>query len=67
MSWENVSTVMTTILYMVSAVLFIRGIKLLGKADTARRGNPHRRSCKKRLYMGFGSYSSRRHHRSCLG
>ena len=39
MSWENVSTVLTTILYMVSAVLFIRGIKLLGKADTARRGN----------------------------
>jgi NAD(P) transhydrogenase subunit beta len=38
-SWENVSTVLTTILYMVSAVLFIRGIKLLGKADTARRGN----------------------------
>ena len=30
---------MTTILYMVSAVLFIRGIKLLGKADTARKGN----------------------------
>ena len=28
-----------TILYMVSAVLFIRGIKLLGKADTASRGN----------------------------
>ncbi|MCQ2416470.1 MAG: NAD(P)(+) transhydrogenase (Re/Si-specific) subunit beta [Oscillospiraceae bacterium] len=27
------------ILYMVSAVLFIRGIKLLGKADTARKGN----------------------------
>ena len=24
---------------MVSAVLFIRGIKLLGKADTARKGN----------------------------
>ena len=39
MSWENVSTVLTTILYMVSAVLFIRGIKLLGKADTARKGN----------------------------
>lgn len=28
-----------TVLYMVSAVLFIRGIKLLGKADTARKGN----------------------------
>ncbi len=27
------------VLYMVSAVLFIRGIKLLGKADTARKGN----------------------------
>lgn len=31
--------VLITVLYMVSAVLFIRGIKLLGKADTARRGN----------------------------
>ena len=31
--------VIITILYMVSAVLFIRGIKLLGKADTARKGN----------------------------
>ncbi len=31
--------VIVTVLYMVSAVLFIRGIKLLGKADTARRGN----------------------------
>ena len=31
--------VIITVLYMVSAVLFIRGIKLLGKADTARRGN----------------------------
>lgn len=28
-----------TIFYMVSAVLFIRGIKLLGKADTAGKGN----------------------------
>ncbi len=27
------------ILYMISCVFFIRGIKLLGKADTARRGN----------------------------
>ncbi|MBQ8079756.1 MAG: NAD(P)(+) transhydrogenase (Re/Si-specific) subunit beta [Oscillospiraceae bacterium] len=39
MSWENISVVLTTVLYMVSAVLFIRGIKLLGKADTARKGN----------------------------
>ena len=39
MNWENVSVILTTILYMVSAVLFIRGIKLLGKADTARKGN----------------------------
>ncbi len=31
--------VIVTVLYMVSAVLFIRGIKLLGKADTARKGN----------------------------
>ncbi len=31
--------VLITVLYMVSAVLFIRGIKLLGKADTARKGN----------------------------
>ncbi len=28
-----------TIFYMISAVLFIRGIKLLGKADTASKGN----------------------------
>ena len=28
-----------TVLYMVSAILFVRGIKLLGKAATARRGN----------------------------
>ena len=33
------SMVLTTVLYMVSSVLFIRGIKLLGKADTARQGN----------------------------
>ena len=39
MNWSEVSVVLTTVLYMVSAVLFIRGIKLLGKADTARRGN----------------------------
>ena len=28
-----------TIFYMISAVLFIRGIKLLGKAETAAKGN----------------------------
>lgn len=39
MSWEDISVVLTTVLYMVSSVLFIRGIKLLGKADTARQGN----------------------------
>ena len=39
MNWSDVSVVLTTILYMISAVLFIRGIKLLGKADTARKGN----------------------------
>lgn len=39
MSWESISKILTTILYMVSSVLFIRGIKLLGKADTARKGN----------------------------
>ena len=39
MNWSEISVVLTTVLYMVSAVLFIRGIKLLGKADTARRGN----------------------------
>ncbi len=27
------------VLYMVSCVLFIMGIKKLGKADTARKGN----------------------------
>ena len=27
------------ILYMVSCIFFIRGIKLLGKTDTARKGN----------------------------
>ncbi len=36
---ENIMVAVTTILYMISAVLFIRGIKLLGKADTARKGN----------------------------
>ena len=39
MNWSEISVVLTTVLYMVPAVLFIRGIKLLGKADTARRGN----------------------------
>ena len=39
MSFENIRTVCTTVLYMISSVLFIRGIKLLGKADTARKGN----------------------------
>ena len=39
MSFESVRTVVTTVLYMVSSVLFIRGIKLLGRADTARKGN----------------------------
>ena len=39
MNFENIRTVCTTVLYMVSSVLFIRGIKLLGKADTARKGN----------------------------
>ncbi|MBR3630782.1 MAG: NAD(P)(+) transhydrogenase (Re/Si-specific) subunit beta, partial [Oscillospiraceae bacterium] len=39
MSLDNLRAVLTTVLYMVSAVLFIRGIKLLGKADTARKGN----------------------------
>ena len=39
MNLGNLQTVITTILYMVSSILFIRGIKLLGKADTARKGN----------------------------
>ena len=39
MNWSEISVVLTTVLYMVSSVLFIRGIKLLGKADTARKGN----------------------------
>ncbi|MCR5216815.1 MAG: NAD(P)(+) transhydrogenase (Re/Si-specific) subunit beta [Lachnospiraceae bacterium] len=29
------------ILYMISCIFFIRGIKLLGKADTARKGNAY--------------------------
>ena len=36
---EVLRNVIITVLYMVSAVLFIRGIKMLGKADTARKGN----------------------------
>ena len=39
MNWADISVVLTTVLYMISSVLFIRGIKLLGKADTARKGN----------------------------
>ena len=39
MSYERISMVLTTVLYMISSILFIRGIKLLGKADTARKGN----------------------------
>lgn len=33
------SDLVIKILYMVSCIFFIRGIKLLGKTDTARRGN----------------------------
>ncbi len=39
MNTNELINVFITVLYMVSAVLFIRGIKLLGKADTARKGN----------------------------
>ena len=39
MNVNEVTSVLIMALYMVSAVLFIRGIKLLGKADTARKGN----------------------------
>lgn len=39
MNTDTLRTVCTTIFYMISSVLFIRGIKLLGKADTARKGN----------------------------
>ena len=39
MNFESIRVVCTTVLYMVSSILFIRGIKLLGKADTARKGN----------------------------
>ena len=39
MNFESIRVVVTTVLYMISAILFIRGIKLLGKADTARKGN----------------------------
>lgn len=38
-NFEIIRNVIVTVLYMVSAVLFIRGIKMLGKADTARKGN----------------------------
>ena len=33
------SDLIIKILYMISCIFFIRGIKLLGKTDTARRGN----------------------------
>ncbi len=33
------SDIVIKILYMISCIFFIRGIKLLGKADTARKGN----------------------------
>ncbi len=33
------NTTVITILYMVACIFFIRGIKLLGKTDTARKGN----------------------------
>ena len=39
MNWADFSVVLTMILYMVAAVFFIRGIKLLGRAETARKGN----------------------------
>ena len=39
MNVTEITNVLIIALYMVSAVLFIRGIKLLGKADTARKGN----------------------------
>ncbi len=32
------SDIAIKILYMVSCIFFIRGIKLLGKTDTARKG-----------------------------
>lgn len=35
----QISSAIIIVLYMVASVLFIRGIKLLGKADTARKGN----------------------------
>ena len=31
--------IIVTVAYMISCIFFIRGIKLLGKADTARKGN----------------------------
>ena len=33
------SETIANIIYMVSAIFFIRGIKLMGRADTARKGN----------------------------
>lgn len=33
------SDLIIKILYMISCIFFIRGIKLLGKTDTARKGN----------------------------
>lgn len=33
------SEAIANIIYMVSAIFFIRGIKLMGRADTARKGN----------------------------
>lgn len=38
-NFTDLISIFITILYMVASVLFIRGIKLLGKADTARKGN----------------------------
>ena len=35
------SDIAIKILYMVSCIFFIRGIKLLGKTDTARKGNAY--------------------------
>ena len=33
------SDLIIKIFYMISCIFFIRGIKLLGKTDTARKGN----------------------------
>ena len=35
----SVHEIAVTVAYMISCIFFIRGIKLLGKADTARKGN----------------------------